>query len=114
MTIPETGDIVADDQLGLVLCIQCLDVFMLCLQELGNVEDEGDEEGRENVWQDSHSRAVGHLQGPVENWSETLISSKIYIFYDNFVGSNLENIWTYVIFKFEVFELAKKKKQMFL
>ena len=53
---------------------------------------------------------MGHLQGPVENWSETLISRKIYIFYDNFVGSNVdkENIWTYVIFKFEVFELAKK------
>ena len=63
---PEFGDVEAEGEPGEVVGVRVQDVLVPRLQELGQVEEERAEEGREKVGEDPHPGAVGHLQRAVQ------------------------------------------------
>ena len=63
---PEFGDVEAESEPGEVVGVRVQDVLVPRLQELGQVEEEGAEEGWEEVGEDPHPGAVGHLQRAVQ------------------------------------------------
>ena len=63
---PEFGDVEAEGEPGEVVGVGVQDVLVPGLQELGQVEEEGAEEGWEEVSEDPHPGAVGHLQRAVQ------------------------------------------------
>ena len=63
---PEFGDVEAESEPGEVVGVRVQDVLVPRLQELGQVEEERAEEGREEVGEDPHPGAVGHLQRAVQ------------------------------------------------
>lgn len=66
--LPETGDIVDDDLLRLIVAVQSVYIIMLGLQEFRNIEDDRDKKCGKNVGKNPHSGAVGNLQRPIQNW----------------------------------------------
>ena len=63
---PEFGDVEAEGEPGGVVGVRVEDVLVPGLQELGQVEEEGAEEGGQQVGEDPHPGAVGHLQRAVQ------------------------------------------------
>ena len=63
---PEFGDVEAEGESGEVVGVRVQDVLVPGLQELGQVEEERAEEGWEEIGEDPHPGAVGHLQRAVQ------------------------------------------------
>ena len=63
---PEFGDVEAEGESGEVVGVRVQNVLVPRLQELGQVEEEGAEEGWEEIGEDPHPGAVGHLQRAVQ------------------------------------------------